>query len=685
MTRYLVTPALPYANGPIHLGHVLEHVQVNVAARALRMAGEDVLYICGADSHGTPIETNAAKAGMSPVDFAAKFQGEHEASFKRFLIEFDGGYGTTHTDRNEKHAARIYEAFKAQGHIDRREVEQLYDPEAERFLADRMVRGTCPKCGTEDQYGDVCESCNTHYKPTDLKDPKSALSGATPVLKNSEHLFVKLSAFEERLREWTSRDGVLNEDTQNYLKGWFDDGLRDWDVSREAPYHGFPIPGEDNKFFYVWLDAPIGYMSIAERVAEEMGKTFAEYWDDPDTRIVHFIGKDIVYFHTLFWPAMLMAGGHTLPLKVAVHGMLTVDGVKMSKSRGTFINADDFAEALGDTGVQALRYYFACKLTPRADDIDLNLEDFVNRVNADLVNKVVNLVSRTVPMLHRNHEGKLGHLDPGAADMLDTGAKLAAGVEAHYRALDYAKAVKDVVAIADLGNKYLQDNKPWETVKTDATKAQQQLTTALTLGKACIALLKPIIPSSADKVERMLGLAAPGFTFRNAMDLLPHGEAIGEFERLFERLDVKAVRKLFSADGGDEGEKPADKKKGEGKKAKKKAPKFPPDPPAEIDIDTFFQVELRAAKVVEASDVEGADKLIRLKLDVGPLGERQVFAGLKPHVKAEELQDQMVVLVANLKPRQMKFGLSEGMVLAAGDDVPTPVACPNAKPGDRVR
>jgi methionyl-tRNA synthetase len=684
MTRYLVTPALPYANGAAHLGHLVEHIQVNIFVRALRMAGEDVLYVCGADSHGTPIELKAKEAGVSPVEFAAQWQKAHEESFRRFGVEFDGGYGTTHTPENEAHAGRIFKALKEAGHIDRRDVEQLYDPEAGRFLADRMVKGTCPSCDAEDQYGDSCEVCSTHYKATELKDPKSAITGAVPELKKSEHLFVKLGAYGDKLHQWTSQPHVVNEDIHNYLNTWMEDGLKDWDISRDAPYHGFPIPDEEGKYFYVWLDAPIGYMSISERVAKSMGRSFDDYWNDPDTRIYHFIGKDIVYFHTLFWPAMLMAAGHTLPTKVAVHGMLTVDGVKMSKSRGTFILADHFAEHLGDVGVQALRYYFACKLNHRTEDIDLSLEDFTARVNADLVNKVVNLVSRTVPMLHRNHEGKAGSLDPDAADMLDEASHLALGVEGHYRNLDFSRVVRDVVAIADLGNRYLQDGKPWDTVKSDADKAHRQLTTALTLGKACVGLLKPILPDVAERLESMLGMEAPGFTFKNVMDTLPKGQAIAKYERLFERLDLKKVKGLVEPEGDAKAAEDGGKK-GKAKKAKKPKAKFPPDPPAEIDIDTFFQVELRAAKVVEADHVDGADKLIRVKLDVGDKGERQVFAGLKPHVSPADLQGKMVTLVANLAPREMKFGKSEGMILAAGDDVPRPVFCDGASPGDRIR
>ncbi|MFZ9887539.1 MAG: methionine--tRNA ligase [Myxococcota bacterium] len=695
-SKYLVTPALPYANGPAHLGHLVEHVQVNVFVRALRMAGEDVLCVCGADSHGTPIELRAAEAGMSPADFTAKWQDAFERSFRRYGIEFDGGFGTTHTSENERHAGRIYEALKSGDHLERREIEQLYDPEAGRFLADRMVKGTCPSCSAADQYGDFCEVCGSTYRPTQLIDARSVVTGATPELRASEHIFVRLGAFAEPLRQWTQRPGVVNEDVQNYLGRWFEEGLKDWDISRDAPYHGFPIPGEQGKYFYVWLDAPIGYMSLTERAAALLGRTFEDYWCDSSTRIFHFIGKDITYFHTLFWPAMLMAAGHTLPEKVSVHGMLTVNGVKMSKSRGTFLLADDLADALGDNGVQALRYYFACKLTSRTEDIDLNLEDFTHRVNADLVNKVVNLLSRTVPMLHRNHEGKLGHLDVDASAMLEEARAIAATVESSYRQLDFAKVVKDVVAIADLGNRYLQDQKPWDTVKTDPARAHAQLTTALALGRTCVALLKPIVPAIAEMTERMLGLDAPGFTFANAFEAPAPGSPIGPYERLFERLDLSKVQALAPTAQGAEAptskpptsapaSKPAVTTKAPTGPAQSKAAGSPESLTDECGIDDFMRVDLRVAEVISAADVDGADKLIRLELDAGPLGKRQVFSGLKPHVQPADLVGKRVVLVANLKPRKMKFGMSEGMILAAGEAPPRPVFVPDASPGDRIR
>ena len=671
MTRYLVTPALPYANGPIHIGHMVEHIQVNVYVRALRMAGHEVLSICGADSHGTPIELNAMKSGKKPAAFAAEWQQSHAESLEKFSITYDNGYGSTHTPQNEKHAQTIFAALKEAGHINTKKVAQFFDPQEKRFLPDRMVKGQCPKCEALDQYGDCCEVCGATYRPVELKDPKSAISGVTPIMKESLHYFFDLGAYAERLKTYLSKNEVINPDTRHYLDRWFEDGLRDWDISRDGPYFGFKIPGEEDKYFYVWLDAPIGYVSLAEMAAEKMGQSVWDYWKSDDTRIVHFIGKDIVYFHTLFWPAMLMAADYTLPSTIAVHGMLTVDGEKMSKSRGTFIMADTFAEYL-DT--QTLRYYIACKLADNAKDIDLNLEDFVFRVNADLVNKVVNLTSRTVPMLHRNFDGVLGPLDPTANDMIKRVTVIGEKIQDLYISRNYAQAVKEIVAMADEANKYLQDAAPWKTVKENKELGHQQLSTALHVGKACLALLKPILPQVASQTENMLGMPENGFTFGNALDILPTGTKIGQYPRLFERIDPKKVQKMVAAS--------AQKKKAASQAKKEDTNESTLT--SEIDFKTFMQTDLRAAKVLVVEDVPKADKLYRLELDVGSLGKRQVFAGLKNFVSKEDLKDKMVVLVANLKPRKMRFGLSEGMVLAAGDDSPVVLDAGSAKPGDKI-
>lgn len=673
--KYLVTPALPYASGDLHLGSLIENVQVNIFARALRMAGEKVLYVCGLDSHGTPCEINAKKAGMTPEAFIKGLQTRHEATFKTFGIEFDGGYGTTHADLNRKHAVEVFGRIKNAGQIATRDVEQLFDPEAERFLADRMVRGTCPKCDTPDQYGDNCESCGATYSPKDLKNPKSTLSGAQPILKTSKHYFFELNHYTENLKTWMETKGALHPDVQRYLKHWLEDGLQDWDISRDGPYFGFKIPGEDNKYFYVWLDAPVGYISLSDKACQERGEKWEDYWLDPETEIYHFIGKDIIYFHTLFWPAMLMAAKYTLPKAVVVHGMLSVDGEKMSKSRGTFITGDTFAKFCNP---ETLRYYFACKLTPKIEDMDLNLDDFQGRVNADLVNKVVNLLSRTMPMLHRFNGAKVARMDLAAKSMVDEVRQIGSNIESLYRARDFASVTKEVVAMADLGNKYLQDNKPWDIGKSDPASAASMLSTALWVGKSCIGLLKPIMPELAQKTEQLLDI--PAFTFSNVMDELTEEHPLKKYDRLFERIDPKKVKEMVEV-------------------SKENAPKTLPAPglpreredpssstPSYLDIKDFAKMDLRAAKVLSSEPVEGSDKLIALKLDVGDLGEKSVFSGLRPHVQPADLLGKMVVLIANLKPRKMRFGMSEGMVLSSVDceDVPHPISAIGANPGDKI-
>lgn len=676
--RYLVTPALPYANGPIHIGHLVEHVQVDVFVRALRMAGEDVLFVCGSDAHGTPIELNAAKEGVEPAVFAARWHDAHEKSFAHFGIHFDSGYGTTHTPENEKHAATIFEALRGKGDVEVRSVEQLFDPKAKRFLPDRMVRGTCPKCPAEDQYGDSCETCGATYSPSDLKNPRSAITGAAPILKSSDHYFVKLGSYQALLEAYTQSSGAVPSEIAQYIASWLEGGLKDWDVSRDGPYFGFKIPGEADKYFYVWMDAPIGYISLTERALEGKELGWRDYWASEDTEIHHFIGKDIVYFHTLFWPAMLSAAGYNLPKSVNVHGMLTVDGQKMSKSRGTFILADTFAETLP---TEALRYYLACKLNTTSDDIDFNLEDFVLRVNADLVNKVVNLLSRTIPMLHRHHDGQAGNFDPAAEALKANVLEANRDVEALYRQKQFSQVVRRVTQIADEANRYLQDAAPWNTVKEDIDLGVSQLSTALWVGKTCVAWLKPIVPNIAQLTETMLSIGE--FTFDNAIAPLEPGSSIQEYQRLFERVNDKDVAKLVEKSRADvEAHLAKSKPEPNAKKSKGKTPEKKSSD-AEIDFKTFAAVDLRVARVSEAVDVEGADKLLRLTLDVGELGSRQVLSGVKPHLQAADLVGKNVILVANLAPRKMKFGVSEGMVLAAGD-IPSLVLSPDAKPGEKV-
>jgi methionyl-tRNA synthetase len=659
--KFLVTPALPYANGPLHLGHLLEHIQVNIFVRSLRMDEQDVLYVCGADSHGTPIEINALKAGISPSEFAKKWQESFAKSLQHFGIEFDGGYGSTHTKENEEHAQRIFLALKAKGFVQTREIEQLFDPKLKRFLPDRMVCGICPKCKAKDQYGDSCEACGRTYQPTELIDPKSVLSGITPELKTSLHYFVSLSQFENELQTWVNTPGTIHDDTKAFLKHWFKEGLKDWDISRDGPYFGFLIPKETNKYFYVWLDAPIGYISLSERAAALRGRSFDDYWLDKNTKIIHFIGKDIVYFHTLFWPAMLMAAGYTLPSQIVVHGMLTINGEKMSKSRATFILGDTFSKHIDP---EALRYYFACKLNKRSEDIDLHLIDFMQRVNTDLVNKVINLISRVLPLLHRYFEGKASQLDPNAMWLTNKAEKLVDEVKEFFLDNEPARAVHEIVRYAEEANRYLQDEAPWKLVKENPTKAHNILTTGLYVGKVCFALLKPVMPKAVELLEKMIN-EGNSFKFSNIANHFSPNVQFKPYEHLFERIDERNIKALVE----------------ESKMTINEEKNMTPN----IGIDQFMEVDLRAAKVISAEAVLESDKLIDCTLDVGELGNRRVFSGLRPHILPEQLVGKIVVLVANLAPRKMRFGISEGMILAVGEKKPIPVFIDEAIAGERVR
>jgi methionyl-tRNA synthetase len=658
--KYLLTSALNYANGALHLGHLLEEVQADLFARALRMDERDVLYISGADSHGTPIEVNALKAKIAPVDFARSFQLKHEQTLKKFLIEFDGGYGSTHTPENERHVDLVFKALKDHGYIKTKEIEQLFDPELGRFLPDRMVKGICPKCHAQGQYGDSCEVCHRTYHPTDLIEPKSVLSGATPVLKKSMHYFVSLAEFESRLKQWMAIPGTVHEDIRASLDRWFTEGLKDWDISRDGPYFGFLIPGETNKYFYVWLDAPIGYISISEKAALERGRSFADYWQDKDTEIIHFIGKDITYFHTLFWPALLMAAGYTLPSQIVVHGMLTVDGEKMSKSRGTFILADTFSKHIEP---EALRYYFACKLSKRAEDIDLNLHDFVQRVNTDLVNKVVNLISRALPLLHRSYDGKAGCLDK-QSDLIEKAQNTTKMAKDFYLDNEPGKAIHEIVRLAEEANKYFQEKAPWSLISENKEEAHKILTTGLYIGKVCMGLLKPVLPNTVKSLEKMLNEGP--YSFSNVLKPFLAQQKFEPYEHLFKRIEEKSTKEIMQ-------ESKVDTKPEANKEIK------------HIDIKQFMDIDLRAAMVLEAKEVEGSDKLISCTLDMGELGIRNVFSGIRPHVKPIDLIGKTVVVVANLAPRKMRFGMSEGMILSCiSNDVPVPLTLVGVKPGDRI-
>ncbi|MEQ8798086.1 MAG: methionine--tRNA ligase [Salinisphaeraceae bacterium] len=648
--KILVTSALPYANGAIHLGHLVEYIQTDIWVRFQRLRGHDCVYVCADDAHGTPIMLAARKEGIEPEALIERFAAEHKADFDAFLVSFDN-YHSTHSPENRTLAADIYERLNAAGHIARRTISQAFDPDKQMFLPDRFIRGECPRCGAADQYGDSCESCGATYQPTDLKNPVSALSGVTPVEKDSEHYFFQLGDFEAFLKQWTI-GGHLQEATQRKLGEWFEAGLKDWDISRDAPYFGFRIPGTEDKYFYVWLDAPIGYMASLKNLCERTGRDFDGYWTpNSDAEVYHFIGKDIVYFHALFWPAMLHGAGFRTPDGVFAHGFLTVNGEKMSKSRGTFIRARTYIDHLP---AEYLRYYFAAKLGAGVEDLDLNLEDFVARVNSDLVGKYVNIASRCAGFINKRFGGELGDtLD--RPDLCRQFADAADDIAELYEARQFAQAMRRIMALADDANAYVNERQPWIIAKEEGREAELQAicASALTAFAQLTVFLKPVLPATAAAAEAFLGMDE--LTWDDAgRDLA--GRQINAFRPLLTRVDTDAVDAMLAASKEDLAATDPNKEQ-----------QATMDDNT-IQIDDFSKVDLRAARVARAERVEGADKLLRLTLDVGELGERQVFAGIKAAYAPETLEDRLVVMVANLAPRKMRFGVSEGMVLAAGGD-----------------
>ena len=669
--KILVTSALPYANGPIHLGHLLEYIQTDIWVRFQKLRGEQCLYVCADDAHGTAIMLKAEEKGITPEQQIEQVKAEHERDFAAFQIRFDNYY-STHSPENKALSEMIFQRNKDAGYILEKTITQLYDPEKGMFLADRFVRGTCPKCHTADQYGDNCEACGATYSPSELIDPYSAVSGATPVEKETTQLFFDLPKFEPLLRQWT-RSGSLQEGVANKLQEWMED-LQPWDISREAPYFGFEIPGYPGKYFYVWMDAPVGYMASFQNLCEREGIDFDDYWKaDSDAELYHFIGKDIINFHGLFWPAMLDGAGLRKPTAIFSHGFVTVNGAKMSKSRGTFIMARTYLDHLDP---EYLRYYFAAKLNSRVDDFDLNLEDFAQRVNTDLVGKVVNIASRTGNFV-KKFGGRLG--DDLDNPLLAREAQEAAGrIAAFYEQREFSKAMREIMSLADHANGYIADKAPWSLAKEDG-KEQEVLaicTTALNVFRLLVLYLKPVLPGLAERAEAFLDI--PPLTWADAGTLLLD-HPINKFKPLLSRVDMAHIEAML-ADSRDTN--PA---ASAGEAAAQDTPEEEDDT---ITIDDFLKVKLRAARIAKAAPVEGADKLLRLTLDVGELGERNVFAGIKSKYRPEDLEGRMVVLVANLAPRKMKFGVSEGMVLAAGpggDDIFLLSPDDGAQPGMEVR
>lgn len=651
MRKILVTSALPYANGALHLGHLLEHIQTDIWARFMKMQGHQCIAVCGADAHGTPIMLKANANQQTPEALVAEIKQSQEQDFEAFHIHYDQ-YHTTHSPENQQLANGIYQALKTRGDIIKKTITQFFDPEKSMFLPDRFVKGRCPKCKTDDQYGDNCEACGATYSPTDLIEPKSVLSGATPVEKESEHFFFNLPNHEAMLKEWT-QSGHLQPQVTNKLNEWFDAGLKAWDISRDAPYFGFEIPGEVGKYFYVWLDAPVGYMASFKKYCQaHQDVSFEEFWQaNSPTELYHFIGKDIIYFHALFWPAMLEGAGYRKPTGIFAHGFLTINGQKMSKSRGTFITASTYAQHLNP---EYLRYYFAAKLSDRIEDIDLSFDDFTNRINADLVGKVVNIASRCAGFISKRFDGKL-------SDSLDNEALLEqtqqAGMEiaACFERREYSKAVRLIMNLADLANQYIDSKKPWHMIKEEGQleATQQVCSTGLNLFRLLMIYLKPILPALAAKVEHFLDI--PPLTWQDTHTLLT-GHAIQPFNQMMQRVDPKQVEAMI--------ENSKQTTATAANATKNVNPSY--DALAdEIEISDFAKIDLRIAKIIAAEHVEGAEKLLRLQLDLG-FEQRQVFAGIKSAYDPADLIGKLTVMVANLKPRTMRFGLSEGMVLAAG-------------------
>ena len=679
--KILVTSALPYANGAIHLGHLVEYIQTDIWVRYQKMAGNECWYVCADDTHGTPIMLRAEKEGITPEQLIARVHGEHARDFAGFGVAFDN-YDSTHSAATGHYANEIYRRLRAAGLIETRTIEQYYDPVKQMFLPDRFIKGECPKCRAKDQYGDNCEACGAAYAPTDLIEPYSAVSGAKPELRHSEHYFFKLSdpRCEAFLRRYTSRDnGALQAEAANKMQEWLgepgENKLTDWDISRDAPYFGFEIPDAPGKYFYVWLDAPIGYMGSFQNLCAREGLDFDEFFKpDSTTELYHFIGKDILYFHALFWPAELAHAGYRTPSKIFAHGFLTVDGAKMSKSRGTFITAESYLQ----TGLDPewLRYYYAAKLSASMEDIDLNLEDFVARVNADLVGKYVNIASRAAGFISKRFDGRLAAAD---ADLPAIRAiqEAAGRIGELYEAREFSKAMREIMALTDAANQYVDSVKPWELAKQpgkdDALHAA--CSNALNLFRLLTVLLKPILPALAAKVEAFLDIAP--LTWADARNLLPAGHRINAYTHLMTRIDPKLIEQLVAANK--ETAAPA-------------APALQPEAVTpQCTIDDFMKVDLRVARIANAEAVEGADKLVRLTLDLGAGGTRNVFAGIKAAYDPASLIGRLTVMVANLAPRKMKFGLSEGMVLAASDgDGQNPgifLLAPDAgaEPGMRVK
>lgn len=672
--RILVTSALPYANGSIHLGHLVEYIQTDIWVRFQKMCGHHCVYVCADDAHGTPIMIRAQQRGITPEQLIAAVKQEHEQDFADFHIGFDN-FHSTHSDENRYYSSQIFNTLQERGYITTKTVTDLYDPEQNVFLPDRFVKGNCPKCNAEDQYGDNCEVCGSTYSPTDLINPKSVLSGAKPVERENLHYFFQLSALQDELKQWTQSNSLQTE-ISNKISEWFEDGLQDWDISRDAPYFGFEIPGAEGKYFYVWLDAPIGYMASFKNYCDRTGEDFDRYWKpDSDAELYHFIGKDIAYFHTLFWPATLIGSGWRKPSSVFCHGFLTVNGQKMSKSRGTFIKARTYLDHLQP---DYLRYYFAAKLGPGVNDIDLNLDDFQQRVNSDVVGKLVNIASRCAGFVYKKFNAELlAEFVPEGTQLFQQASAKNDEIKSLYEQRKYSEAMRVIMNIADQTNQIIDQYKPWEKIKNSEHQLEvhQVCSFGLNMFHLLIGYLKPVMPELARKSEAFLNTEISWQDLASRQPLAA-GHKIEKFKPLITRIEKTSLDSIV---------------------IESTTENSPPETVAsepisdEITISDFAKLDLRVARVAKARHVEGADKLIQLTLDLGePTGniQKNVFAGIKSAYAPEQLEGKLVVMIANLAPRKMRFGISEGMVLAASDsDSGVFVIHPDqgAQPGMRVK
>ena len=674
MRQILVTSALPYANGPIHLGHLVEYIQTDIWVRAMKAQGHQVTYVCADDAHGTAIMLKAEANGISPEEQIANVKASHETDFSKFLINFDN-YHSTHSEENRELSELIYRRLNSEGHISTKDVEQLFDPEKGLFLADRFVKGECPECAAQDQYGDNCEVCGTTYNATELKNPYSTLSGSTPVLKTSKHYFFNLPEFEQFLQQWTKDEGRLQPSVSNKLQEWFEAGLASWDISRDAPYFGFKIPdtpeNEPDKYFYVWLDAPVGYMASFKNLCEQRKDStdpakpalnFDDYWLEENqhkTELYHFIGKDIVYFHALFWPAMLAGAQYRTPTGVFAHGFLMVNGDKMSKSRGTFIQAETFANHLHP---EYLRYYFASKLSEKVEDINLDFADFMQKVNSDMVGKVVNIASRSAGFIYKKYDGMLSETcaEPELLnDIVRTGEEIATA----YENREFSRAMRLIMQCADKANEYIDSKKPWAMAKEEGTEQEVQdvCTVAINIFRQLMVYLAPVLPELTDNAKAFLNIDDLSFASRHELLL---GHKINKFKPLMQRIEQSQIDAMIEDSKQDlqvAAAPVAEDKKSSSNKAEKAADSD------HIEFDDFMKVEMTVAQVLECNYVEGADKLLQFTLDIGKEQPINVFSGIRKFYEPEQLANKKVICVTNLAPRKMKFGVSEGMILSSGD------------------